>query len=204
MDKILLTFLKEKGIETKPILVNLALTSPFLFEQKSYKRNFGKFPMKLNKDDINAAFPKIRFKGADNIICLELNPGKKRKERCLKKNFPLYASQIYRDVPNCDGIWFKIGRFSGDLWLSSHGFRIIKKEYPKLFLILGINFVMIKNVGLNPQVLAKKIISYQEYVDAIYFDINRDQLCNLSLKMNCENFFREIEKELQKEYKLIP
>ncbi len=203
MDKILLIFLKKKEIETKPILTNLAFTSPFLFHQKYYKRNVGEFPMRLNMEDINYVFPKTRYRGADNIICLELNPGKKRKERCLKKNFPLYTHQIFESVPNCDGIWFKIGKFSGDLWLSSHGFRIIKEKYPKLFLILGINFAMIKSLETT-QDLAKKIITYQNYVDAIYFDINHDQLCNLSLKMNFENFLREIKKELQKEYKSIP
>ena len=203
MDKILLIFLKKKEIETKPILINLVFTSPFLFHQKYYKRNFGEFPMKLNMEDINYVFPKTRYRGADNIICLELNPGKIRKESYLKKNFPLYAYQIFKGVPNCDGIWFKIGRFSCNRWLSPHGFRLIKEKYPKLFLILGINFAMIKSVETT-QDLAKKIITYQNHVDAIHFDINQEQFNYLSSKIISENFLREIKKELQKEYKSIP
>ena len=196
MEKIPLFMLKKKGVDANVFSVNILSTTPGIFELKrNYKGNFWKSQSRLTKDEINLVFPKCT-KEADNIICLELKPGKIRNIKRLQQNFPSYAGNIYKGVPDCDGILFKTAW--ADPWLSPRRFELIKEKYSK-FSILGVNFSMIKSMR-NFSSLAKKIVLYQGGVDAVYFDINDRELKFLEKNSNGRNFYEEIDHELQIAY----
>jgi hypothetical protein len=197
MGKIPLFVFTREGVGANLFSFNILSTTPRIFELKrNYKGNFWKSQSRLTKDEMNFVFPKFIEK-VDNIICLELIPGKKRNVKILEKNFPLYAHNIYEGVPSCDGIWFKTAW--GDPWLSPRRFEIIKEKYSK-FSILGINFSMIKSMR-NFSSLAEKIVSYQGAIDAVYFDINDRELGLLEKNSDGRNFYEEIDRELQVIYK---
>ena len=197
MGKIPLFVFTREGVDANLFSFNILSTTPGIFELKrnNFKVDLLKSQSRLTKDEINLVFSNC-IRKEYKIICLELKPGKIRNIKRLQQNFPSYAGNIYKGVPDCDGILFKTAW--ADPWLSPRRFELIKEKYSK-FSILGVNFSMIKSMR-NFSSLAKKIVLYQGGVDAVYFDINDRELKFLEKNSNCRNFYQEIDHELQVAY----
>lgn len=196
MTRLQLFLFNKHYVEANELPFNIFFTTPHIFQQKKIGNNYAswKSGRSLNEEKLKLAFQQS-FQGINNIVCLQLKPGKINNAKRLQQNFPLYASSIYESFPNCDGILFKT---YSDIWLNARGLELIKEKYSKIT-IFGINFFMIKNIG-NISTLAEKIFSYQNGVDAVYFDINDRDFKHLKRYTSGRNFYEEIDRELQVAY----